>query len=61
MATACEVEDAVAKEGNNNESPSVTIMSLAKEVITERRKSARLYRQVRALFYKAAAGPRNYI
>lgn len=37
MATACEVEDAVAKEGNNNESPSVTIMSLAKEVITEKK------------------------
>lgn len=60
MATACEVEDTVAKEGNNNGPPSLTIMSLAKEVITERRKSARLYRQVRALFYKAAAGPRNY-
>lgn len=48
MTTACEVEDAVAKEGTKNEPLPVTIMSLPKEVITES-KSARLYRQVRAL------------
>lgn len=44
MPTACEVEDVVAKEGNNNEP-----LPVAKDLITERGKFARLYRQVRAL------------
>ena len=47
--TACEVEDVVAKEGNNNEPLPVTITYLAKDLITEREKFARLYRQVRTL------------
>lgn len=43
--------NSIVKGGNYNERPSVAVMSLTKEVISERVKSTRLKRQVGALCY----------